>query len=109
MAAGFQSTLQATGRADVALVMRGGSQAELNSGLSRDQGTLIKQAPGIRQDEDGRPIASAEMVVIAELLKTGEKTGIEHHGPRCRAGGVRAAAAIEDRRGPAFRVRDCVS
>ena len=75
MGAGFQSTLQATGRADVALVMRGGSQAELNSGLSRDQGTLIKQAPGIRQDSDGRPIASAEMVVIAELLKTGEKTG----------------------------------
>ncbi len=33
MAAGFQSTLKATGRSDVALVLRGGSQAELNSGL----------------------------------------------------------------------------
>lgn len=75
MAAGFQSTLEATGRTDVALVMRGGSQAELNSGLGRDQGTIIKQAPGVRQDADGRPIASAEMVVIAELTKTGERTG----------------------------------
>ncbi len=75
MAAGFQSTLQSTGRPDVALVMRGGSQAELNSGLSRDQATLIKQAPGIREGDDGLPLASAEMVVIAELFKPGEKTG----------------------------------
>src|SRR5512147_1036727 len=42
MAEGFQSTLKATGRADAAIVLRGGSQAELNSGLSRDEVTLIK-------------------------------------------------------------------
>lgn len=75
MAAGFESTLRATGHADVALVLRGGSQAELNSGLSRDQGTLIKQTPGVRADADGQPLASAELVVIAELMKTGETTG----------------------------------
>ena len=75
MAEGFQSTLKATGREDVALVLRGGSSAELNSGLPRDQATLIKQAPGVRQGGDGRPLASAEMIVIAELLKTGETTG----------------------------------
>lgn len=75
MAAGFQATLKSTGRADVALVLRGGSQAELNSGLSREQATLIKEAPGVRQGEDGRPLASAEMVVIAELMKAGETTG----------------------------------
>ena len=75
MAAGFQSTLQAAGRADVALVLRGGSDAELNSGLSRDQATIIKQAPGVRAGDDGEPLASAEMVVIAELLKPGESTG----------------------------------
>jgi putative ABC transport system permease protein len=75
MSAGFQSTLQSTGRDDVALVLRGGSSAELNSGLPRDQGTLIKQAPGVRQDANGLPLASAEMIVIAELVKTGEKLG----------------------------------
>lgn len=75
MAEGFQSTLKSTGRADIALVLRGGSSAELNSGLPRDQATLIKQAPGIRVGADGQPLASAEMIVIAELLKTGEKTG----------------------------------
>lgn len=75
MAEGFQSTLKSTGRDDVALVLRGGSSAELNSGLPRDQATLIKQAPGVRQDGNGQPLASAEMIVIAELLKAGEKTG----------------------------------
>jgi putative ABC transport system permease protein len=75
MAAGFQSTLEAAGRADVALVLRGGSQAELNSGLSRDQATIVEQAPGVREGPDGQPLASSEMVVIAELMKTGEQTG----------------------------------
>ncbi len=75
MAEGFQSTLKSTGRADIALVLRGGSSAELNSGLPREQATLIKQAPGISVGDDGQPLASAEMIVIAELLKTGEKTG----------------------------------
>jgi putative ABC transport system permease protein len=75
MSAGFKSTLESAGRPDVVLVLRGGSQAELNSGISRDQGAIIKQAPGILKAPDGRPLASAEMVVIAELVKPGEKTG----------------------------------
>jgi putative ABC transport system permease protein len=75
MAAGFQSTLESAGRPDVALVLRGGSQAELNSGISREQAPIIKQAPGVAQGADGLPLASAEVVVIAELMKPGEKTG----------------------------------
>lgn len=73
MAAGFQSTLAATGSADSAIVLRGGSSgAELNSALLRDDTTLIKLAPGIRKGADGKPLASAEMIVITELLKKGE-------------------------------------
>jgi putative ABC transport system permease protein len=74
MAEGFQSTLKSAGRADVAMVLRGGSQAELNSALLRDQVTLIKQAPGIRKDDDDQPLASAEMIVIAELAKKGDRS-----------------------------------
>src|SRR4249919_1269548 len=60
MAAGFQSTLAATGRADAAIVLRGGSSSsELNSALLRDDATLIKLAPGIRKGADGKPLASA--------------------------------------------------
>ena len=75
MAEGFRSTLESTGRQDIAIVLRGGSSAELNSGLPREQGTLIKQAPGVAHDASGQPLASAEMMVIAELTKTGEKLG----------------------------------
>jgi len=75
MAEGFQTTLQATGRTDVALVLRGGSSAELNSGLGRESATLVKQAPGVRQGDDGQPLASAEMIVVAELMRPGEATG----------------------------------
>jgi len=74
MAEGFQSTLKSAGRADVAMVLRGGSQAELNSALLRDQVTLIKQASGIAKDSDDQPLASAEMIVIAELAKKGDRS-----------------------------------
>jgi putative ABC transport system permease protein len=84
----------------VAIVLRGGSQAELNSGLSRDQGTIIKQAPGVRNGEDGQPLASAEMVVIAELVRTGEKTGanITVRGVEPRAFELRPQLRIVDGR-----------
>src|SRR3974390_2405728 len=67
MAAGFESTLKATGRNDVALMLRGGSDAELNSAFDRGSTDLIEQEPGIRPDADGKPLASAELMVIAEL------------------------------------------
>ncbi len=69
MAAGFESTLEATGRHDVAVILRGGSDAELNSALDRDSTDLIKQEPGIRVGADGKPLASAELMVIAELVR----------------------------------------
>src|SRR5262249_805537 len=54
---------------DVAIIMRGGSDAEINSGLDRDSTDLIEQAPGIRPGADGKPLASAEMMVVAELIR----------------------------------------
>lgn len=69
MANGFSSTLKATGRQDAVIMMRGGSDAELNSGLDREQTDLLKQMPGIRLGADGKPQSSAEMMVIAELIR----------------------------------------
>src|ERR1700738_2965127 len=71
MATGFESTLKATGRTDVAVIMRGGSPTELHSGLERDSSGLIKRARGVRVGANGKPVASAEMMIIAELLRTG--------------------------------------
>ncbi|MGH8028975.1 MAG: ABC transporter permease [Arenimonas sp.] len=72
MSAGFASTLQASGRTDNAIVLRGGSDAELNSGLDRDSMLLVKEAPGVRKGADGKPLASAEVIVIAELVRQGD-------------------------------------
>ncbi len=69
MAVGFETTLKATGRHDAAIILRGGSDAELNSALDRDSSDLVKQEPGIRPGADGKPLASVELVVIAELVR----------------------------------------
>ena len=72
MANGFSSTLQSAGRSDNAIVLRGQSGAELNSGFGGDSADIIKLGPGIRKGSDGKPLASGEIIVITELLKKGE-------------------------------------
>ncbi len=72
MAPGFQTTLQDAGRTDNAIVLRGGSGAELNSGFGGDNANLIRLGPGIRKGKDGKPLASGELIVITELMKKGE-------------------------------------
>ncbi len=69
MAEGFQGTLQSTGSNDTAIVLRGGSQAELNSVLVRDDVNVILDAPGLARDAGGKTIASPEEVVVANLPK----------------------------------------
>jgi len=69
MSSGFESTLKATGRNDAAIILRGGSDAELNSAFDRASTDLIKQQPGIATAADGKPLASAELMQIAELVR----------------------------------------
>ncbi|MEO7199594.1 MAG: ABC transporter permease [Dokdonella sp.] len=69
MGDGLQRTLQQTGDTATAIILRGGASAELSSGISRADATLIAQLPGIAKDDQGRPIVSAEVVVVANLLK----------------------------------------
>jgi putative ABC transport system permease protein len=77
MRAGFESTLKASGRADEAMVMRGGSDSEVNSAFDRESSDLIEQAAGIRVGADGKRLASAELMVIAELARKGDlKNGV---------------------------------
>ncbi|MGA9335359.1 MAG: ABC transporter permease [Rudaea sp.] len=73
MAEGYQDTLRRSGSDDTAIVMRGGSAAEVSSVLAHDNVTVIEQAPGIARDADGKPIASPELVVAANLpIKGGD-------------------------------------
>jgi putative ABC transport system permease protein len=75
MAQGFQQTLKETGNDQTAIVMRAGSQTELNSVLDHDTAVLVSQAPQVMHGPAGEPIASPELVVVASLPKKG--TGLD--------------------------------
>jgi hypothetical protein len=53
MGAGFRHTLADTGRADRVIILRGGSDAELNSNLTRTDVDTISNAPGLAKDAGG--------------------------------------------------------
>ena len=72
MAEGFRHTLASTGRPNRVIMLRAGSDAELSSGLARDQATLLATLPGVARDGAGRPLASAELVVMVDLPRRGE-------------------------------------
>ncbi len=55
MANGFRATVNGTGSESIAVLLRSGSQAELNSGFGRDTVRLIETAPGISRDADAPP------------------------------------------------------
>ena len=61
MAAGFEGTLNRTGDDTSAIILRGGSMAETNSVIGRDQVPLVSQLDGIARDDAGRPIGSPEL------------------------------------------------
>jgi len=73
MAQGFQHTLASTGRPDRVILLRAGSDAELSSNVSRDQAQLLANLPGIARSTRGIPLASAELVVIADLPRKGDR------------------------------------
>lgn len=71
MSQGFGATLKATGKTDRLMILAGGVTTELSSTLLGDILPLLRELPGIRRDTEGRPMVSAELVVITEL-KRGE-------------------------------------
>lgn len=75
MSAGLNKTLTATGDPDRAIVLRGGANGELASFLERASVTQIKQDPAIARAADGLPMVSAELIVITEVPRKGERSG----------------------------------
>jgi putative ABC transport system permease protein len=93
MANGFQRTLSGSGADDVAIVLRGGSQAEINSTVSRDQVRLIEDGPGIARGPDGKPLVSPELYLVVDGVKRSSGTkanlplrGIGEQGAALRKG-----------------------
>ncbi len=70
LSAGVKKTLAATGKDDVAIVLRKGSNNELGSSIEDSAISTILSQPGIKQD-GGKPIGVAETVVVLALEKVG--------------------------------------
>src|ERR1700761_4847242 len=82
MSAGFRHTLADTTRPDRTIVLRGGSDAELNSTLSRGDTDKIANAPGIRTGAGGQALLSREIVTVVNVPKidTGTASNITLRG-----------------------------
>ncbi|QNL18040.1 ABC transporter permease [Hyphobacterium sp. CCMP332] len=93
MANGFRATVSGSGSDEIAVILRAGSQAELNSGLSRDDVRLIEVAPGVAADADGNALVSGELYVIVDGMKRSSQTeanlplrGVGQQAPALREG-----------------------
>ncbi|MCC6868612.1 MAG: ABC transporter permease [Burkholderiales bacterium] len=69
LAAGLRETLVATGQPDNVLVIRQGSQTEVQSGIDRPSAAIVESLPGIATGEDGEKLVSKEPVVLITLPK----------------------------------------
>ena len=82
MGEGFSATLKQTGSDDTAIILRGGSQAETNSVITRDQVPLLGTLAGIRRDAQGRAIISPELSQVVNLptASSGEDANAQFRG-----------------------------
>jgi putative ABC transport system permease protein len=71
LTAGIRKTLGASGSPDRAIVLRMGSNAELESVVEESSVPLVMAAPGVKVDEHGKPIGASEVVVVAAMQKVG--------------------------------------
>ena len=93
MANGFQRTIEGSGAPDIAVVLRGGSQSEINSVVTREQVRLVEEGPGVAKGADGKPLVSAELYLTVDGIKRTTNTkanlplrGIGAEGARLRRG-----------------------
>jgi putative ABC transport system permease protein len=96
MANGFKRTIAGSGADDIAIVLRAGSQAEINSTVSRDQVRLIEDGPGILKGSDGKPLTSAELYLVVDGTKrtTQTKANLPLRGIGAQGASLRKGVAI---------------
>ena len=72
LAAGFRAALVHTGSTENAIVLRTGADSEISSGVSRDAVNILRALPDVAKDGQGRPLISAELVVLTNLDRLGQ-------------------------------------
>ena len=98
---GFERTLASTGGPENVIVLRGGTDTEMNSVVGRRSTIVIGDAPGVARDAGGRVLASSELFVIVDLAKksTGTPANVPLRGVGAAAFDVRGnVRMVEGRR-----------
>ena len=72
LAAGFRASLVSTGSPENVLLLRKGADSEISSGISLEHANIIKAHPAVAVGPDGRPRASAEMVIVVNKPRLGQ-------------------------------------
>src|ERR1700674_817692 len=100
MANGFKRTIEGSGAPDVAVVLRGGSQSEINSVVTRDQVRLFEEGDGVARDADGKPLLSAELYLTVDGIKrtTRTKANLPLRGIGPQGAALRRGIAVIDGR-----------
>jgi putative ABC transport system permease protein len=106
---GFRAALVEAGSPGRAIVMRNGSESEMTSGLTGPETDIVKEAPGLAQDNH-RPLAAAEMYVIVDLDKrsTGTPANVPIRGIEPASLQIRNEAKIVDGRMLQFGTNEAV-
>jgi ABC-type antimicrobial peptide transport system permease subunit len=82
LAAGLKETLVATGQPDNVIMIRRGSQTEVQSGVDRPSAAIVETYPEIATGSDGHKLMSKEPVVLINLPKreTGSPSNVVIRG-----------------------------
>jgi putative ABC transport system permease protein len=100
MATGFRHTVADSGRPDRIIVLRRGSDAELNSNVTRSDIDTITNAPGLAKDADGKAVLSPEIITVVNVPKidTGNDSNVTLRGVGLQVQKVRPELKIVDGR-----------
>ncbi len=100
MVSGFRLALSATGSTQNAVVVQRGSNSELTSFFDREDANLIATDARVARGADGQPLASPEIVIVANLPRRadGQPTNVTLRGVTAKAFEVRNGVRIVEGR-----------
>ena len=104
MAIGFRTALESTGRPDRAVVLRGGSNGELSSGIGTDAAAIVASMEGVAE-------TSAELFTIADVPKrsSGSPANLVVRGVQASAFSIRPELRIVEGRTFATGKRELIA
>jgi putative ABC transport system permease protein len=110
LAEGFRHTLASTGRAQRVIMLRSGSDTEMSSGIGREQAALLASVPGLARDTGGRPLVTAELVVMVDRPRHGrsEPNNVPFRGVGPAAFAIRDEVRMVEGRPFARGVREVI-